>query len=188
MKKVGSTFAGMSLSLTLICLVFTGLMATVYDITLEPIAEAGKAKQQNAIKAVQNDFDEMVTDTVTVDGKTYPVFKTYKAGKWNGTAVESTANGYGGEIKVMIGFDNQDNVVDFQVLSHSETPGLGAKMDQWFKDPKHTVNRRHLENETLKVNKDGGDIDAITAATITSRAFLNSVNDAYKAYTRTKNN
>ena len=88
----------------------------------------------------------------------------------------------------MVGFDNQDNVVDFQVLSHSETPGLGAKMDQWLKDPKHTVNRRHLENETLKVSKDGGDIDAITAATITSRAFLNSVNDAYKAYTRTKNN
>lgn len=186
MKKVESTFWGMSLSLTLICLIFTGLMAAVYEITLEPIALAAKQKQENAIKAVQHDFDKMESDTVRLEnGNAFPVFITYKSGKWTGTAVESSALGFGGDIRLMVGFDTEGNVIDYSVLSHNETPGLGSKMDPWFKQ---SLKGRNMNGKKLRVSKDGGDIDAITAATITSRAFLKAVNNAYKAYSSIKEN
>lgn len=186
MKKVESTFWGMSLSLTLICLIFTGLMAAVYEITLEPIALAAKQKQEEAIKAVQHDFDTMESDTVRLEnGNAFPVFITYKSGKWTGTAVESSALGFGGDIRLMVGFDTEGNVIDYSVLSHNETPGLGSKMDPWFKQ---SLKGRNMNEGKLKVSKDGGNIDAITAATITSRAFLKAVNNAYKAYSSIKEN
>lgn len=161
-------------------------MAAVYEITLEPIALAAKQKQEEAIKAVQHDFDKMESDTVRLEnGNVFPVFMTYKSGKWTGTAVESSALGFGGDIRLMVGFDTEGNVIDYSVLAHNETPGLGSKMDPWFKQ---SLKGRNMNEGKLKVSKDGGNIDAITAATITSRAFLKAVNNAYKAYSSIKEN
>jgi len=75
--------------------------------------------------------------------------------------------------------------VNYAVLQHAETPGLGAKMTEWFKDvsrPRQSVVGRDLSQGPLSVSKDGGDVDAITASTITSRAFMEAVNRAYAAY------
>lgn len=185
MKKVKNTFWGMVLSLTLICLIFTGLLAVVYAVTLEPIELSQIKKQQEAIKAVQGEFTEMKADTAAValpDGSEarYPVFVTYNDTVLNGVAVECTNNGFGGEFKIMAGFDAAGRLVDYSVLSHAETPGLGSKMDVWFKD---ALKGRSLDaSKPLTVSKDGGDVDAITAATITSRAFLTAINNAYLAY------
>ena len=85
---------------------------------------------------------------------------------------------------MLVGFDAEGKVLGYTVLQHSETPGLGAKADKWFqKDGKGNIIGRDLsDGKPLVVDKDGGDVDAITASTITTRAFLKAVNQAYAVY------
>ena len=103
-----------------------------------------------------------------------------------GFAVNSSSNnGFGGNIQIIVGFDTENKIVNYSVLQHSETPGLGSKMTQWFKDttkPNQSIIGRDLSSGPLKVSKDGGNVDAITASTITSRAFLEAVNKTYAVY------
>lgn len=84
----------------------------------------------------------------------------------------------------MYGFDKDGNVTGYQVISHAETPGLGAKMGDWFHSPEghRSVIGLNPATTNMTVSKDGGDIDAITAATITSRAFLDALRRASSAY------
>ena len=100
-----------------------------------------------------------------------------------GAAVESTTQGFGGDLKVLVGFSPEGKILGYTILASTETPGLGAKADKWFqKDGKGSVIGKSPSEKPLTVSKDGGDIDAITASTITSRAFLNAINHAYTAY------
>ena len=139
---------------------------------------AQKAKTlADGIKTVMCVSDITVSRTDTVkqnDAKgkelTYIIYQTQDAqGKDLGAAVESTTGGFGGDLKVLVGFDSEGNILGYTLLEHAETPGLG---DIIGKNPK----------EPLTVSKDGGQVDAITASTITSRAFLLAVNRAYNAY------
>ena len=104
-----------------------------------------------------------------------------------GAAVESFTNkGFSGEIRVIVGFDTEGKIKDYSVLQHSETPGLGSKMQEWFRTDRNKQNVIGREvGSGLKVSKDGGDVDAITAATISSRAFLDAINRAYAAFSQT---
>ena len=108
-----------------------------------------------------------------------------KEGVLVGAAVEcSNSTGYGGEIRIIVGFEADGTIRDYRVLKHQETPGLGAKMDEWFRTEKNNQNiigKSPIRNK-LQVKQDSGDIDAITAATITSRAFLAAIQTAYTAY------
>ena len=98
-------------------------------------------------------------------------------------AVESTTGGFGGDLKVLVGFDKDGNILGYTILQHAETPGLGAKADKWFqKDGKGSIIGKNPNKDNLTVKKDGGNIDAITASTISSRAFLLAVTQAYNAY------
>ena len=100
-----------------------------------------------------------------------------------GTAVKAVENGFGGPLEILVGFDEAGNILGYTVLSTVETPGLGVKADTWFqKGQKGDIIGKNPGEKELSVSKDGGEIDAITASTITSRAFLNAVNHAYKAY------
>ncbi|MBR0073999.1 MAG: RnfABCDGE type electron transport complex subunit G, partial [Bacteroidales bacterium] len=101
-----------------------------------------------------------------------------------GVAVESsTEKGFNGHLGVMVGFDTEGNITGYNVLETTETPGLGSKADQWFqKDGKGNVIGMNPESNNISVKKDGGDVDAITAATISSRAFCDAINRAYKAF------
>ena len=91
--------------------------------------------------------------------------------------------GFGGELRVLVGFDAEGNIIDYSLLSHVETPGLGSKAADWFKEGnKGSIKGMNPGKAPLSVSKDGGQVDAITASTITSRAFLNAVNAAYQAY------
>lgn len=127
-------------------------------------------------------------DTVkqTIKGKeaVFVIHKTVDSNKQDlGVAVESTTGGFGGDLKVLVGFDKDGNILGYTILQHAETPGLGAKADKWFqKDGKGSIIGKNPNKDNLTVKKDGGDIDAITASTITSRAFLLAVTQAYKAY------
>ena len=192
MAKLKSTLPNMFLSLTIICVVAGAILAGVNMMTMEPIAASKAATLEKAIQDVTPAFDNKPTEeaymAVTGDGDSLKIYPAKKDGKFVGAAVESnTMKGFSGEIKVIVGFDGEGKLLNYAVLQHAETPGLGAKMQEWFRmeGKNQNVLGRSLANGELKVTKDGGDVDAITAATISSRAFLNAVNRAYSAFAGT---
>lgn len=189
MAKLKSTLPNMLLSLTLICLFAAGILATVNRQTAGPIAASKAAALENAIKAVTPEFDNSpladAYKAATSNGDSLIIYPATKDGEPVGVAVEGyTMNGFSGEIRVIVGFDTEGKIYNYSVLQHAETPGLGSKMQDWFRTDKNNQNviGRSLANGNLSVTKDGGEIDAITASTITSRAFLEIINRAYSAY------
>lgn len=198
MEKLKPTLKNMTLVLVGVAVVVGFILAYVNHLTEGPIAEKAKLTLAQGIKDVMKVDGLNVTadDTVRtdVDGKqlTYVVHKTAdKSGKDLGAAVESTTTGFGGDLKVLVGFDKDGKILGYTILETAETPGLGAKADKWFQDPKDggkggkscVVGLSPKDGE-LKVSKDGGQVDAITASTITSRAFLKAINEAYQAYAK----
>ena len=185
MKKLESSLKNMALALTGFSVVAGGLLGWVNDITAEPIAQANAKTLSDAIAVVVPGFDNNpaeAPETVEVNGATYKIYKATKGGEPIGAAVESSANGFGGALTVLVGFDNDGNIIDYSLLSHAETPGLGSKAADWFKKgAKGDITGKNPGEAALTVSKDGGQIDAITASTITSRAFLLAVNNAYAA-------
>lgn len=176
----------MVLSLTGFSVVAGALLGWVNDITAEPIAQANAKTLSDAIAVVVPGFDNNPAEApeeIEVEGVSYKIYKATKEGQPIGAAVESLSNGFGGALKVLVGFDNEGNIIDYSLLSHAETPGLGSKAADWFKKgAKGDITGKNPGEQPLVVSKDGGQIDAITASTITSRAFLNAVNNAYAAY------
>ena len=181
MAKLQSNFKNMALSLTCITLVAAAALAGVYMLTKQTIDEQAVAKQTAAISAVLPAHDR-IADAEEVNGLN--VYKAYTGDKFVGAAVESSADGFGGVQRIMIGFDAEGNIVNYEVLEQQETPGLGTHIVEWFKNadkPGQNIIGRKATG-AFAVSKDGGDVDAITAATISSRAFLEAVNKAYAAY------
>ncbi|MBR4704040.1 MAG: FMN-binding protein [Paludibacteraceae bacterium] len=159
MEKLQSSFKNMALSLTIIAMVAAAALAGVYILTLENINAQKKAKQEAAKLAVLNGQE--------------------------GVAVETAVDGFGGTFRVMVGFDQEGNILGYEILEHQETPGLGSHMVHWFKNAeKPGQNIIGRKGGKLEVSKDNpaekeNSVDAITAATISSRAFLKAVNQAY---------
>ena len=191
MAKLQSTLPNMLLSLTAICLVAGAVLAGVYEVTKDPIEAAKIAELNAAIKAVTPDFDNDPSAeaymAVTGEGGSLKIYPAKQGDEFVGVAVESnTKKGFGGEIKVIVGFDQAGKLLNYSVLQHAETPGLGAKMQDWFRMDKNkqSVLGRSIPDGGLKVTKDDKEngVDAITAATISSRAFLDAINRAYRAY------
>jgi electron transport complex protein RnfG len=193
MAKLKSTFKNMFLSLSIICLAAALLLAQVNKMTAKPIAEAKALKLQTAIGQVVPEFDnDPVAESYMIaseGGDSLLVYPATKGGEVVGFAISSSSNGFAGEIQIMVGFDMDDKIVNYEILQHAETPGLGSKMGDWFKDTESnskSIIGRNMTLGALAVKNDGGDIDAITASTITSRAFLNAINKAYSAYSGSK--
>lgn len=193
MKKLESSLMNMVLVLTLVAVIMGGILAFVNHLTEGPIAEQKEKALADGIKAVMacNDLKVAKTDEVKQnDAKgmemTFTIYQIQDAqGNDLGAAVESTTMGFGGDLKVLVGFDPEGKILGYTLLEHSETPGLGAKADKWFqKDQKGDIIGKDPQ-EPLTVSKDGGQVDAITASTITSRAFLLAINNAYNAYKTT---
>lgn len=189
MKKLESTLLNMVMVLTGFAVFAGGILATINHITTEPIAQANAKALAEAIAKVVPGFNNdpaSEVNTVTVDGNAYVVYKAKKDGEPIGVAIESSANGFAGALKILVGFDNEGKIIDYSLLSHSETPGLGSKAAEWFRqEGKGDIRGKDLSHGELTVSKDGGEIDAITASTITSRAFLVAVGRAYKAFQET---
>lgn len=190
MKKLKSTLPNMFFSLTLICIVAAAILASVNEITAGPIASTKQAALEAAIKAVTPKYDnnpvQEATSIVAADGDSLRLYPAKLGDSFVGVAIETRAIGYGGEMTILVGFDGNGTLVNYSVLQHAETPGLGARAEKWFRTDKNKqrVIGRSMEKGSLTVTKDGGDVDAITAATITSRAFLKAINKAYNAYAK----
>jgi electron transport complex protein RnfG len=183
MAKKESSFKNMTIALFVITAVAGLAMATVYSVTIEPIAISQKAKINNAIKMVIPEF-ETISDTMLLpdDGKdSIRIHRLIKGTEKSGNAIETyTDKGFSGRFSLMVGFAPNGSISNIEVLEHKETPGLGTKMAlPAFKDQFVGLKIADLPGEQLKVKKDGGTVDAITAATISSRAFCDAVNRAY---------
>jgi len=164
--------------LTVICVVSAGALAFVYEATREPIAEQIRQEKLRAIQAVLPEYDNQPdTDVMEAGGRTFYVGR--KAGKWVAVAFQVAAKGFGGDIGLMLGVDREGKVTGVRVLTHKETPGLGAKIEQaWFLEQ---FAGRGLGRD-LALKRDGGEIDQITGATISSRAVLEAVKAGLEEY------
>ena len=189
MAKLQSSFKNMLLSLTLIALVAAAALAGVYMLTKDPIAAAMTEKQQSAIMQVLPEVEGDIRIAEAEESNGVTLYKAYVGEEWVGTAVEASTEGnmnmpFGGTFRLMVGFNNVGDVIRYVVLEQAETPGLGALMSTWFCNPdkpKSNILGKNPATTEFSVSKDGGDIDAITASTITSRAFLEVVVKAYNA-------
>jgi len=193
MNKRESTFINMVVTLFLVTAIASSGLGFVYELTKEPIAEAKRIKKLNAIRATLPEFDNEPSELVKalfVDGDSVYLYQGMKQDKWIGTAVESFTNqGFSGKIRIMVGFNPDGSIFDIAVLEHKETPGLGDKIEKKKSLDKKTglswssqFKGKYPAQSELRVVKDGGEIDAITASTISSRAFCDAVNRASKAW------
>lgn len=182
MKKLESTWYNMAIVLTVISVVAGAALAYVNELTKGPIAEIQQRNEAQAIKTVLCDENAVITDTIS-NGDVVLYLTD------NGAAVKTTdpLNGsFGGGLTIMVGLNKDFQVLGYTVLLSNETPGLGAKADEWFqKGGKGEIVGRTAGQ--LATTKDNGDIDAITASTITTRSFLRAVNNAYAEYAKVVN-
>ena len=207
MKRLSSSFMNMVLSLTIIALVAAALLAFINSVTQGPIQTIKQKNEADGIKSVLriDASEEVKVAEAEQDG--FRLFSVSRAdGSYAGTAVRSTDKaGFGGDIVVLVGFAADGEILGYQVMEHAETPGLGARAGEWFRtassaeekqvgsfskaffgkpDPagNHNIIGMNPGTANLTVSKDGGDVDAITASTITSRAFLRAVQSAYHVF------
>lgn len=182
MQKLPSTLTNMVLSLTIISVIMAIALGFVYEKTKEPIEKSKQAKITNAIAQVLPPFDNNpVEEMKKIEGDNLVLYKAKKNGEWVGTAVKTYSHkGFGGDIILMVGFLPDGTIYNISVVEQKETPGLGTKMaEPKFKDQ---FKQKNPETFKLSVKKDGGDVDAITASTITSRAVCDALNRAYEAF------
>lgn len=193
MAQRESTFTNMVVTLLLVTAVAATALGFVYDLTKEAIEIAKQKAQAEAIMKVLPKYEtlgESFKVAADTEGDSLEVFPAFNGEEMVGMAVKTyTKKGFSGFISVMAGIDKDGNFSGYQVLEHAETPGLGSKMDVWFNNPdkpNQNVIGKNPKTTKLEVVKDGGEIDAITASTITSRAFLEALQRAYKAYEENK--
>ena len=183
-----STLFNMVAVLFGITLVASAGVGVVNMITVEPIAQAELTAKADALKQVLPPFDGTSDQTLTIDEIPVTVYTATRDGEVTGYAVESMSkNGFGGEVRLMVGFAPDGEVINVNVLRQTETPGLGTKMADEGNVLLASVKGRKLESKKLvdgklAVTKDGGDVDALTAATISSRAYVDAINRAWMAY------
>ena len=178
------TLLNMFIALFVICVVSGGVLGLVYNATKDPIAAAEAAKKTEAIKNVLPEFNELKETMVksAMEDAEIPFYLAYDANNnFIGAAVETFTNkGFSGNISLMVGILANGTINNISVLQHAETPGLGSKMSEpSFKDQ---FNNKNTTSFNFNVKKDGGDVDAITAATISSRAFCDAVNRALSTF------
>jgi electron transport complex protein RnfG len=197
MAKKESTFSNMVVTLFLVTLASSTALGFIYELTKGPINEARALKKNNAIREVVPEFTNQPGEelmSLATDGDSLFFYIARNNDEITGIAVETFTNqGFAGKFRIMVGFTPDGSIYDITVLEHKETPGLGDKIDK-----KKSLNKttglswssqfqgKNPAEYTLSVKKDGGDVDAITASTITSRAFCDAVQRAYDGFLKIK--
>lgn len=181
-----SSLKNMVLVLLIITLVASAAVGAIYQLTLEPIQQAKDAKTAAAIGEVVPAFDNNPAETLEsteVDGGVVNVYTAEKGGEVVGYAIETfTNNGFSGMFRLMVGFLPDGTIQNIQVLQHAETPGLGSKMTEPGNKLLVSFQGKSPADLKMSVKKDGGDIDALTASTISSRAYVDAVQRAYNVF------
>ncbi len=172
----------MALRLTLICAIAALALANVAEVTRGPIAASEARAQREAVEAVLPSFARLAIDTLKVEtGDPVLYFSGVDDSGPTGTAFKSTSGlGYSGDIEIILGVNPEGVISGVRILRHAETPGLGANyadpamLDQFYKD--------RLISDNWKLTKDGGEVDAVTGATITGRAIADAIETGVQSY------
>ena len=188
MSKKKDTFFNMVISLVVITIISGFALGFINDLTVGPIAEAKLERKVNALKLVLPEFDNNpVADVQKIKSEnvkdSIEIFPAYLKKEFVGAAIIGvTDKGFSGIIKIMVGFKPNGDIQNIVVLEQKETPGLGTKI----KGEKFLKQFRNKNPSTfnVKVTKDGGEVDALTGATITSRAFGEAVQMAYDEFVK----
>jgi Na+-translocating ferredoxin:NAD+ oxidoreductase subunit G len=185
-SKKESTFLSMTLTLLIVTSIAAFSLGGVYNLTKEKIEASKKEKLNKAIARVVPEFDnDISSDMYEVQGDAADMLEFYPAKNGDslvGIAVKTYSDkGFSGRIWLMVGFRSDGTIINTAVLEHLETPGLGDKMDENKSDFPVQFRNQNPKDFKLQVKKDGGAVDAITAATISSRAFCDAVQRAYDA-------
>ena len=185
MAKKESTLKNMLIALMVITIVSGGVLGFIYGLTKPAIDKVEENKNIKAINEVlKTDVAIATTESVVIEDLTYNL--AYDAeGNFIGAAVKTySKNGFGGKIELMVGMLADGVINKVSVLSQAETPGLGANMvNDKFKGQ---FDGKDPKNFKLMVKKDGGDVDAITAATISSRAVSEAIKRAADGFETNK--
>ena len=183
MAKSQSTLKNLLLTLFTVSIVSALVLGYTYELTKDPIEQAKTEKQKKAIQQVVTDFDnDPIADKyyLKTGNDSIEAYPAIKNNTLVATAVKTVSKkGFSGEVWLMVGFKPDGTIINISVLEHQETPGLGTKMDD--ENFKQQFRNKNPETFALKVKKDGGNVDAITAATISSQAFADAVEIAHKA-------
>lgn len=182
MSKKESSFFNLVLTLFIIAAVAATLLALVNKITQGPIKLAQEQKEKDALLEVLPSFTDLQTIYIpNIDGNdSLKVYQAISDGKIIGYGVNTyTMQGFNGRIEIMVGFDTTFTIINTSVINHSETPGLGEKISN--PEFRNQFIGKNPENFKLQVKKDKGDVDAITASTISSRAFCDAIDRAYRS-------
>jgi electron transport complex protein RnfG len=195
MAKLESSFKNILFSLLIISGTLAGVLGGVNKLTQKPIAEAQKNKKEAALQKVLPAFDRLQQRKSAVEqvgqssifkkeqsADSLTLYFAYRGQTAVGCAVETFSDkGFSGRIRLLAGFLPDGSIYKIEVLSHAETPGLGDKMEVGKSDFPDGFAGKNPQTFRLFVKKDGGDVDAITAATISSRAYCDAVRTAYEA-------
>ena len=169
-----------ALRLTVVGVVASGLLAYVFWITADPIQANAAQTKQRRIKSL---LPPETTEVAEVNVNGVVIFRGLAHGAPCGVVIETAVEGYGGRIVVLVGVDQQDAIRDLAIVEHRETPGLGAKITT----PAFTAQFRGRRVAGLALARDqAGGIDAILAATISSRAVLEAARQALEKYAKVK--
>lgn len=189
MQKIKSTFLNMTVIMTAVAIISAAAVTYVYQLTLPAVTENLKKAEVEAISDIfggefdNNPIAEKTAVPMKKGIKELNIYPLRKQGMIYAIAVKSYTNkGFGGELDIMTGFYINGTMAGYKVLNHKETPGLGSKiMENEFMSQFIGLK---IEGGKLKLRKEGGQIDGITSATISSKALLDAVNNAKKAYDR----
>ena len=185
MKNNWKEFITPVATLVIIAATSASVLGYVYEVTKEPIKKAKDNQELAAISEVVDNFDnnpfaEKMTIVTKNKKHKLVMYPARQKGKLKSVAIKTHTNtGFGGRIEIMAGFNVDGSIKSYKVISSNETPGLGSKIDEdKFKEQ---FSGFHPNRQILKVRQDGGDIDAVTAATISSRALLKALSRAFDA-------
>ena len=186
-KNKKESLLGLTASLVIVSGISAFLLAYVYTLTKGPIEHVKNQQEQQAIaRVIGNDFDnnpyEARRQISTTDGKEKLDFYPGKDGKKiKKFAIKTYSdNAFGGRLEILVGFTINGQIINYEILTSKETPGLGSKVAE--NEFKNQFSGMSPKFEGFKVRQDGGEIDAVTAATISSRAVVEAIDRAYKAY------
>ena len=180
----------LAIVLTCISLLAALALTGVYALTKGPIEQGQREKKEKALQSVLPAYEGTVRDTVIVDAdnEEIPVHLAIgKNGELCGAGIETyTKKAFAGRFDLMVGFDAEGTIVNTEVIKAGETPGLGDKINKDKSEFAMQFNQQNPAEFQLVVKKDGGDVDAITAATISSRAYCDAVQRAYDIFMKVK--
>jgi len=173
--------------LGLTCLIAGLCLAFTHALTKDVIANAELEAQLKSVREVLPEFEgEPEIKTLTIDGEERTVYIGKHGGRIVGVATTSSGVGYGGNVRLLVGIDTAGRITGIVIVKHQETPGLGTKAAEPSFLDQFKGKQLDAADAVIRVDKDGGAIDSVTAATITSRAVAEAATEALQFFEENK--